>query len=174
MDIVDDSAQPAAGVPLPADSASELAHIPLFRGLDAGQLARLRACMQHRVYQPLERIMEQGEEGHDLHVVISGRVSLMDEGRGRRDWLSTAVGAGELFGEIGFLTGQPRTLSAVNGPEPGHQMVLNRFDFERLAWREPAIGYVLFAELLRQIASRLDELPEAHRNYILWGYGSPA
>lgn len=156
-----------------ADIVAHLARVPIFSGLSESQREYLFDQMQARIYAPGERIFLQGSTGDELHVVLEGSVALKARARNGHETLVSRLSRGHSFGEIGFLTGQPRTLSAVNGPEPGLQLVLSRFDFDRVTTLSPDIGLGVFERVLEMITERMTTLPAPERNRLMWGYEPP-
>ena len=150
-----------------------LGQVPLFEELTAEQLRYLADQMQARVYDRGERIFSKGSAGHELHVVLEGTVALRDRDASDREVVVAVRGRGESFGEIGFMTSEPRTLSAVNGSEPGLHLVLTRFDFERIAALTPDLALVVFEHMVSLMSDRMKTLPAAQRNYLMWGYAPP-
>jgi len=71
-------------------------------------LARLTAGSSERTYGAGEAIVRSGETGEELFVILEGEVRVGRDGRTRR-----TLGPGDFFGEIGVLTGQPRTADAI-------------------------------------------------------------
>jgi CRP-like cAMP-binding protein len=68
----------------------------LRRILDSGRLRR---------YEPGEDVIREGEREAWMYFIISGRVSVLKEGRS----VGRIAGTGEIFGEIGIIDGQPRS-----------------------------------------------------------------
>ncbi len=58
------------------------------------------------------RLIEEGQKGRDLFVVISGKISIFRSSEGEPAFLAT-LGPGKVFGEIGLLDGV-RVASAVS------------------------------------------------------------
>jgi CRP-like cAMP-binding protein len=174
MEVLSASVGTVANLGLQKKIVRGLAQVPMFTGLDPAQLLALAREMQAHVYQPGERIFEKGDEGEELHLVLEGTVHLTDpDERGAGERVVVTVGPGEAFGEIGFLTDAGRSLCAVNGPAESLQFLLSRLDFDRLVSQMPAVGCAVYRQLVEVVASRLQELPLALRNYLMWGYGSP-
>lgn len=150
-----------------------LGNIPLFQSLSNTQLAQVEGAMRRSRFEPKTRLVERGAIDRDLRVVLTGRVGLIDEGRSHRDWFTATLSPGQVFGEVGFLTGEPSTLSAVVGPEPTELLTLNRFAFDRLCDADPELGGRFYSTFLRVTAASLSRLQADVRNYILWGYRPP-
>lgn len=156
-----------------ADISAHLAKVPIFAGLSDSQREYLLDQMQARIYAPGERVFVQGSKGNEVHVVLEGTVSLLALRKDGREALVSRLSRGQSFGEIGFLIGQPRSLSAVNGPEPGLHLVLSRFDFDRMTALLPDIGLGVFERVLELITERMTALPAPERNRLMWGYDPP-
>lgn len=151
-----------------------LSEVPLLGALNEPQLVYLASQMVGRAYAPYERIFEQGSSGQDLHVVLEGVTELRQRHRDGIERTVARVGIGQSYGEIGFITGEPRNLAAVNGAEPGLQLVLTGFDFERVLALQPDIGQAIYRRLVEMITGRMKDLAPATRNHLMWGYGAPA
>lgn len=81
-----------------------LANAEIFVGLPQTALARLAAHSRWLRFVPGEAIVSEGDASRALYVVAEGQAVVK---RQRREL--GGVGTGEVFGEIAFLTGQPRT-----------------------------------------------------------------
>jgi glutaminase len=87
----------AAGVVPLADS-------DLGRGLPPDQLAALERIGVRRLVDPAEPITRAGDGASSLLLVLSGHLTALVDGR-----RVAAFGPGSLIGEMGFLTGAPRS-----------------------------------------------------------------
>lgn len=68
--------------------------------------------LQHLVLEPGEVIVRQGECSERFFIIVDGEVEVRREGHGQ-DVIVTRHGKGQLFGEVGALTGAPQTASFV-------------------------------------------------------------
>lgn len=64
--------------------------------------------LQHMVLEPGEVIVRQGETSDRFFIIVDGEVEVRREGHGQ-DVVVTRHGPGQLFGEVGALTGAPLT-----------------------------------------------------------------
>jgi hypothetical protein len=64
--------------------------------------------LQHLVLEPGEVIVRQGETSDRFFIIVDGEVEVRREGHGQ-DVVVTRHGPGQLFGEVGALTGAPQT-----------------------------------------------------------------
>lgn len=153
--------------------AETLGKVPIFARLSLEQLYEVAGRCQIRSYGPRETIFVQDSPGTDLHVVLSGKVLLirrLPEGPAR---LITTKEQGTAFGEMPFITGEQRTLTAISGPTGSLQVILKRTDFEEIMRGWPDIGFTVFRDVLASFGERMEWLPPLFRNYLVWGYRPP-
>jgi len=153
--------------------AEMLAKVPIFARLSLEQVREVAGCCQIRSYGPRETIFVQDSPGTDLHVVLSGKVLLirrLSEGPAR---LITTKEQGTAFGEMPFITGEQRSLTAISGPTGSLQVILRRDDFEQIMRGWPDIGFTVLRDVLASFSERMEWLPPLFRNYLMWGYRPP-
>src|SRR3954469_5143429 len=92
------------------DAREFLAGIPLFAdALDGGQLRLLAAESHPALFLAGTRLMNQGDLGGSMFVIVKGEVSVNladEEGHERR---VATLGPGEIVGEMSLFTGDRRT-----------------------------------------------------------------
>jgi len=108
-------------------------------------LARLVAGCPERTFGPGEAIVRAGEPGDELFVILDGEVRVERGGRTRR-----TLGPGDFFGEIGVLTGGPRTAHVI-ATAPVRCLAVPRELLRQAIEAEPALGW----ELLELLGGRL-------------------
>ena len=102
----------------------------------------LRAC------DPGETLMTRGAPSDCLALVLQGQV-----------WLQTAagqavvIGAGQTVGEMGVITGEPRSASVAAGEEGARLFVLPAQAFEELLRRSRRFGRGLLAHMAERLAT---------------------
>ena len=90
-----------------------LRSVPVFEPLSDDQVRGLARHARLERYASGERLVRQGDEGGSLFVLRSGEVRVeRAEGSGERRELAR-LSAGSFFGEMGLLTGDPRTASVL-------------------------------------------------------------
>ena len=87
-----------------------LADVDLFSTLSEAQRADLAAATVAHTFGDGEAIVRQGEPGHSMYVLCSGRVAVLLE-PGRQE--VAVIEQGGYFGEMSLLTGEPRTATVV-------------------------------------------------------------
>lgn len=101
---------------------------------------------------PGDRIVRQGERGDAVFVLLSGIAEVMlDESP---DHPVAVLGGGDTFGELSFLTSQPRTANVI-AKTPCEMLVLSGEFLQRFIAKEPAIAAKVLLNLSRVLAERL-------------------
>lgn len=90
-----------------------LRQVPFFRSLTDDEVHRLDTQCFWRRYEGKQQILGRGEGGTDVFFVISGVVRALIRASGGREVILGDVGAGEFFGELAAIDGQPRSASVV-------------------------------------------------------------
>ncbi len=85
----------------------ELSRIGLLAGLPGEQLNKLAGRMAREEVPAGAGVLEQGEPGDRFYVLLSGMLSVSQEGFGRRRVLRP----GDYFGEVALAMDIPRTAS---------------------------------------------------------------
>jgi voltage-gated potassium channel len=110
-----------------------VARVPLFRGLDAEEVAEIMSLLHARLTAAGEVITRKGEAADCMYFIVSGEVDV-DLGGER-----VVLGEGAFFGEIALLKRTRRSATIVTRGRT-QLLVLNADDFHRLVERRPEIG----------------------------------
>ncbi len=133
----------------PSRPKESLENIGIFANLDASALADMAAELETLAVPRGEVLMRQGEAADALYIVVSGRFSVNRDGRKTR---ITEIGPDQPIGEIGFLTGAPRT-ATVSAMRDSLVLRLSRDDFDAFAAKHPRIWPDLTATLADRLAA---------------------
>jgi CRP-like cAMP-binding protein len=121
----------------------------LFSRLDP---AGIEACLAHlriRRYRRNETIFHQGDPGGALHVIARGSVKvLLASPEGGPPAILSTLRAGQFFGEIALLDGEPHSATVV-AMEETEALVLDRADFDALLDTQPGFGRAMLAGLAK-------------------------
>lgn len=128
----------------------------LFAPLHHQELRSLLDNMVMKEYAPGQAIVSEGEAGDAFYILRSGTASVLKESEGSRK-LNT-VKAGEFFGELALLTGDPRKASVV-AEEAVSVFSLTKSDFDTLIMKFPKVR-----ETIIGIASAYLQYADAPRN----------
>jgi diguanylate cyclase (GGDEF)-like protein len=133
------------------DDAAVLARTRLFGEMPTHEIEALVSSAGEQTFPPGYPIIREGERGSAVYIVMSGKVRVMEALRdGPADMLLGEFGAGELFGELGFLRDAPRTASVVT-LEPTRCLSLPQAEFLAALENSPSLAIAL----LRVLAGRL-------------------
>jgi len=91
-------------------------------------------------------VMERGAASDELALVLSGALRVQTAAG-----QSVELGAGQTVGEMGVITGRPRSAAVQAGPEGARMLVLPARSFEELLQRSRRFD----RGLLTQLACRL-------------------
>jgi CPA1 family monovalent cation:H+ antiporter len=138
---------------LHADPEELLRTVPLFAPVPADQFAPLAELLDHQTIPAGTSIVRQGGKGDALYLIARGvvRVSRSEDHGEERD-LATLF-AGDFFGEMALLTGEPRTATC-RAVTPCVVYRLKRSDFEQVRAAHPSIQEAL-AEVERERREQL-------------------
>ena len=142
---------------------SVLRPLPVFTPLSDEQIGILVGGAALQEFMKGETLVRQGDHGESLFVIRSGRVSIektFDHGPATR---IATLGAGEFFGEMSLLTGEPRTASIIAEDET-EVVVVSKEAFAPVLTSDTGILIGLSAALearARNTAERQAERPTA-------------
>lgn len=126
-----------------------LHRMPLFRHLTYQELVRVLNITEVRSYQPEERIVEEGDEGDELFIVLTGQVRVHSG-----DATLTHLGPGQHLGEMALVDKAPRSAS-VSAEERSQLLVIRRRDFFDIIRKDHAIAVKLLWSFLGVLTERL-------------------
>lgn len=119
---------------------------------DEAVLAAIGQEMETIVLSGGETLMQQGDAGDALYVVVSGRLRVFVERRGKEE-IMNEIGRGEVVGEMALFSAASRsaTVRAIRDTE---LIKLSRAGFERIAHAHPPA----VVQLTRTIVARMQRL----------------
>jgi predicted acylesterase/phospholipase RssA/CRP-like cAMP-binding protein len=130
----------------------------LFGELDAPALRDLQAALAWRHLAAGEVLFRQGALGNALYIVINGRLSITTANDHDGATMVGEVRRGETVGEVGLLTGSPRSATATAARDTD-VVRLSQASFERLYAQYPRV----MIQLSRLIARRTRQLVGSDR-----------
>lgn len=127
------------------ETAAVLGGVPLFRGFSKRHLQRLAKDTDELSYEPGQRVVEEGNPGEALFVVLAGQAKVV---RNRRT--VGHVVPGDFFGELSALDGGPRTATIV-AETPVRVLRLFRRTLVTLIEDEPQLSLKLLDGIVGRI-----------------------
>ena len=130
------------------DVRATLQRVPLFHSLDGESLESLATTMDYRTVQAGDVVFAENDPGDALFVILSGHLRVVADAASGLPLLAH-LGPGEFFGEMGLLTGEPRT-AAVIAESAAVLAVLERPAFNALSRSQPALREALEETMQRR------------------------
>jgi hypothetical protein len=128
-----------------------LARMPLFRPLNDREILRVLQVTDVASFGNGERIINEGETGEELYIVLSGQVKVS---RGGADL--AVFKPGDHFGEMALVRSQPRSATVTSDGE-SELMVIRRTEFFEILRKEHQLAVKLLWQFLGVLADRLAE-----------------
>lgn len=128
-----------------AGRVEALKKVELFKSINEEELTRLAMDLKYAPFGPGETLTRQGAEGHWLYIITEGEVSVTVNVNGV-DKEVNRLHAGQFFGEMSLMTGQPRTATVTSIGEVDCYR-LDKESFQKIVKERPEIAEDL-AEIL--------------------------
>ena len=129
-----------------------LERMPMFAGLDREHLEAVLAVGRRVSFEPGQAIVERGDPGDAMYIVLSGVAEVDVGGRFHR------LQQGDFFGEMAVLADKPRE-ATVKAAEPVEALRIPADDFQEFLAANPHIATGMLKSLverLREVQDRLD------------------
>jgi small-conductance mechanosensitive channel len=94
------------------DICERISNVPIFAPLSDKETAKLANASLVRVFAPNEPIVRKGQESGSMFIVHRGSVKVQIVEKGITKTINT-LREGDIFGEMGLFTGEPRTANVV-------------------------------------------------------------
>ncbi len=91
-----------------------LRNVNLFESLSEEAKTSLSQCMRKRHFPPGESIVQQGESGKSLFIILEGAVGLWVQSEDGSHIEAARMGTGDVFGEMQLLTGKSRQFGVIS------------------------------------------------------------
>jgi CRP/FNR family cyclic AMP-dependent transcriptional regulator len=171
----------AASRPVASSKLSVLRKHPYFADLEPEAFDQLCRYAKHTTLKRGATIFSKGDPGNSLVAVISGTVKISISSPDGRNAILNLIGAGEIFGEIALLDGQPRSADCTANTNC-ELFIIDRREFipfvrsqptlamkfiellcARLRWTSDQVEQVILQNLPGRLASALLRLTEKHK-----------
>jgi CRP-like cAMP-binding protein len=119
--------------------------VAIFRGLDEKELHRVVEVGKQVHFEPGKVVAQQDGGAAGFHLILDGEVSIDVDGHER-----ARLGAGNYFGEMSLLDGQPRS-ATVKAEAPTTTFALTSWQFLPLLDEYPSISRALLVELCARL-----------------------
>lgn len=133
-----------------------LQKLPVFTGLQPGEYEHIRQICVGARFGDGETIFVEGDSSPCMYVLLSGEVQLRTHNQGRIHTLQP----GEPLGEIGMITQQTRTATAI-ACAPTVMLQINDDAFEQLLNRAPRICFTIMRNITRNLSNHIVRMTQA-------------
>ena len=127
-----------------------LKKIPIFKGLADDEYVALIDVCHVAQYPAGEILLEEGDAGHDMYVLLAGAVESTTQKAGP----IYTMKPGEIFGEIAVVSHVHRTATAVV-TEDSSFLRLSRDELDLLIGKAPRASYWIMRNIAQTLAERL-------------------
>lgn len=134
--------------------------IPLFAGLRPSQARVVVLMGDMRQFRPGQTIVQQGDPGDAMYVVLNGAAEVLLNSNGSRRPVAK-LKRGDVFGEMALVRHNERTADVVATSDVDVLAVDERF-LQRIQRRYPRIASRVFLNLTRILSDRLERMNTAY------------
>ncbi len=128
--------------------------IPLFRGLEEQELRAIVKLSKEMTFREGETIVKEGDSGLGFYLIAEGEAVVK-----RKNRTVAKLERGSFFGEMALFDDQPRSADVV-AAEPTRCLVLLRWNFWSLAFKNKNIVRGLFREMARRLRATNEAMGE--------------
>lgn len=134
------------------DLLQMLKSVPLFEGLTNKEIEAVLRVGKEVSHEAGHDIVEQGKRGVGFHLITEGKARVLVRGR-----TTAHLRAGDYFGEMSLLDGQPRS-ATVRAETDVRTLSLASWDFLPLIDRHPSIARKMLLEMSRRLRDAEDSI----------------
>jgi len=138
------------------EKVEKLRNLDVFRDLTFKETLEVDELLHERVYEKGEIVFEEGDMGHGIFVVVSGKVRVDPS----QELLKSTVlefGPGEMLGELSLFEEAPR-FATVAAVERTVMVALLRAEFSSLLTKNTKIGVKILVRLSSTMSRRVRNL----------------
>jgi CRP-like cAMP-binding protein len=135
-----------------AELASRLVAAPLFGGLSAEELLAVVRGLELRTFAPGEALVSEGERGHSLFIITSGRAKVFVRSLDGHAVEVARLEEGDFFGEIAALSGGRRA-ATVTAAAACEVLELDKATLEQIALIHPRVRETIEATYIQRASS---------------------
>ena len=142
---------------------SVLQQVPLFHSLNDDELRELYALMEQRSFPPGETIIQEGDRGDCLYILLRGNVQVLTRNATGEEVLLSEIGHGAFFGEMSLLTSEPRS-ATVRAVDLAQTLTLYYDAFYAFLSAHPRASLTMLTALARRLGETAHLVRTTTRN----------
>jgi CRP-like cAMP-binding protein len=132
-----------------------LKQVELFQGLTPGQLERLSALCQSRMWAQGETLFKQGDPADTLYIIAAGQIEIAVHNAQGELTPEVYLGSGQIIGEMGLVDAGTRSASAIAAENDTQIYSILADDLNRLCEEDTALGYRLMRHIAQDLSFKL-------------------
>ena len=121
----------------------------LLQKLDENQIEQLATSAKMQYYSADETLVKEGQSGDSMYLITRGTIDVSIKGNLNQDIHVQQKSAGDFFGEMSLLTGEPRS-ATIKAASDVYAIVLKKDAFTSVLMEDPSILTILLDELESQ------------------------
>ncbi len=135
----------------------------LFKDLRSSELKKVVLLGVIKDFNDSNLIIRQGDNSQDIYLILEGKAEVIIESEEKNEKKLQEFKEGDIFGEISFVTGEPRTANVIAS---GSVKVLqiNKESLGKVKQRFPRIAAKVYDNLSEILARRLKETTRSWAN----------
>lgn len=127
-----------------------LERVPFLAALERTDIEHLASVVTRRQYRKGDPIFHKEDEGQSLFIVEDGAVRIYVPSAQGADLTLAILGAGDFFGDLSLLDGQPRSAGA-DAMQDTRALILERTDFLDLMRSRPDAALAVMAVVSKRL-----------------------
>ncbi len=127
-----------------------LKNVPLFSCLRDHETRLLEQIAIEKSYKKNTIIINEGDTGNSLYVVLSGKAHAISVDDGGKEIVLNVFGKDDYFGEMSFIDGEPRC-AAVRTKEDSRLLIISGDKFKNILLSNPEFMFMIMKGLLQKI-----------------------
>lgn len=132
------------------DYISILKGIPGFDVLESEQLKKIAAIVNIREYPYGDFVFKENDVSDAFYVILDGKVRIFVTSKEDADMTLSVLGPMDSFGEIGFVSGNPRVAS-VRVERDSKLIVIKKYAFDMITEDDPSLTRCLINTLAQRL-----------------------
>ncbi len=131
-----------------------LRRVPLFEGLAPEDLQRIAMAATERTYQPDEALVEEGDLGEELVVIVEGTVRVVHRGADGSERIVRHYTSGDHIGELAVLREAARAATVIAEADGVRGLVIAGEGIKAILRERPEAAMAMLATLAERIGTQ--------------------
>jgi len=133
-----------------------LQSVPIFHGLDISLIRRIMPLLHREEYKKDSKIIEEGNIGNSMFIILSGSVRVTKYGQDKQEILISNMHEGSYFGELSLVDNLPRSANVLANQD-SMLLSLGKYAFEKLLNENKDFAVTFYKNCMMETMSRIRE-----------------